>query len=204
MRMRIASALAVALMATLGSLALSQGQQLPPGEGFTIGVLADKEVNELPAGPRFWRIETFPTLAEAEAAAGPYGLAAEADGDVWLFTLGAAGATGGGGTFVAEVGPIPDITAPSYLLRVNQANAVPGGTTSVHFHPGAEAFYALAGTISLRTADGEMSINAGQSMAGHTPGTIMQVFNGGSTDLQGLVMFVVDATQPFSTKAAFP
>ena len=200
---KIVSLIAVVVAAGI-ALALAQGQELPPGEGFTIAVLADKEVTDLPTGPRFWRIETFPSLSEAQAAAGPYGLAAEAGGEAWLFTLGPAGASGAGGTFVAEVGPIPDITAPSYLLRVNEANAVPGGTTSVHFHPGAEAFYALTGTISLRTAEGEMSISAGQSMAGHTPGTIMQVFNGGSTDLHGLVMFVVDATQPFSTKAEFP
>jgi hypothetical protein len=32
----------------------------------------------------------------------------------------------------------------------------------------------------------------------------MQVFNGGTTDLTAFIMFVVDATRPFSTPAKFP
>jgi hypothetical protein len=32
----------------------------------------------------------------------------------------------------------------------------------------------------------------------------MQVSSSGSTDLHALVMFVVDATKPFSSPAAFP
>jgi len=203
MRNTISRFVTTSIVMTLVTFALAQDQQLPPGEGFTIAVLTEKPVNELPAGPLYWTLETFPTLAEAEAAAGPYGLAAEAGGQVWLFTLGAKDSGGAGGTFVTEIGPLPEVDAPSYLLRVNEANAVPGGSTSVHFHPGAEAFYALSGTISLRTADAVMSIDAGEHMAGHTAGTVMQVFNDGTTDLHGLVMFVVDATQPFSTKAAF-
>lgn len=203
MSRKTGSLLAVALLAGLGAFALSQNQQLPPGEGFDIAVLTEKEVAELPAGPLFWRIETFPTLQEAEAAAGEWGLATEAGGEAWLFTLGAAGGDGSGGTLVAEVGPLPEVVAPKFLLRANEAKAVPGGSTVVHSHPGAEAFYSLAGAIGVRTAGGEMTIETGQAMAGHAPGTVMQVFNGGSTDLHGLVLFVVDATQPFSTRAEF-
>ncbi|HLU81763.1 MAG TPA: hypothetical protein VKZ43_00050 [Trueperaceae bacterium] len=92
---KIVSLVAVVVAAGI-ALALAQGQELPPGEGFTIAVLTDKEVNELPFGPRFWRIENFPTLAEAQAVVGPYGLAAEAGEAVWLFTLGPAGASGAG------------------------------------------------------------------------------------------------------------
>jgi hypothetical protein len=32
----------------------------------------------------------------------------------------------------------------------------------------------------------------------------MEVFNGGTTDLTALIMFVVDATKPFSVPAALP
>jgi len=53
--------------------------------------MVEKKVDKLPPGPLFWRVETFATLAQAQAAAGPLGLAAESNGKAWLFTLGPAG-----------------------------------------------------------------------------------------------------------------
>lgn len=203
MRGKLGSTLAVILMFMLGAVALSQDQQLPLGDGFNIQVLTEKAVEVLPEGPLFWRIETLPTLEEAEAAAGPWGLATEEEGEAWLLTLGPGGGKTPGGTLVAEVGPLPEVVAPSYLLRINEATAVPGGSTKVHTHPGAEAFYTLAGEISVRTPEGVMTLEAGQAMVGQAPGTVLQVFNGSSTDLRSLVMFVVDATQPFSSPSEF-
>jgi mannose-6-phosphate isomerase-like protein (cupin superfamily) len=155
----------------------------------------------LPAGELVWRIETFPTLAQAQAAAGPWGLAAESAGKEWLFTLGPAGGSSAGGTEVAEVGPIPRITAPQYLLRINEASGAPGSITSVHTHPGSEAFYVLSGEQNIRTAQSVLRIEAGRSQAGSGSDTPMQVSSGGSTELRALVMFVVDATRPFSSPA---
>src|SRR5438093_13727456 len=67
----------------------------PPGawaqEALVTTSLAEKRVAQLPAGPLFWRVETFPTLAAAQAAAGPTGLVAESGGRIWLLTLGARG-----------------------------------------------------------------------------------------------------------------
>jgi hypothetical protein len=40
-------------------------------------------------------------------------------------------------------------------------------------------------------------------MNGHPAGTTMQVFNGGTTELTALIMFVVDATKPFSVPGKF-
>jgi hypothetical protein len=40
-------------------------------------------------------------------------------------------------------------------------------------------------------------------MNGHPAGTAMEVFNSGSTELDALIMFVVDATKPFSVPAKF-
>ena len=128
---------------------------------------------------------------------------AEAAGKVWLFTLGPAGGAPSGGTRVAEVGPIPEVTAPEYLLRINEASGPPGSVTSVHTHPGSEAFYILAGETSQRTPHGVTRIPAGQSMAGHGADVPMQVSSSGSNDLHSLVVFVVDATKPFSSPAKF-
>jgi hypothetical protein len=171
---------------------------------FEIKSVAEKKISQLPAGPLFWRIENFPTLTQAEAAAGPTGLAAEVAGKVWLFTLGAKGAASSGGSAVAEIGPVPPITAPEYLLRINSTGGPPGVKTPVHTHAGSETFYVLTGQLSQKSPHGESHVDAGQSMPGHGPGMPMEVSSSGTSELNALVMFVVDATQPFSTPATMP
>ena len=171
---------------------------------FVVKPIAEKKVAELPAGPLFWRLENFPTLAEAQAAAGPYALAAESGGKAWLFTLGPSGGSSAGGTKVAEVGPIAQVVATQYLLRINEGSGPPGSMTPAHTHPGSEAFYVLAGETSSHTPHGVKRVGAGQAAAGHGADTPMQVSSSGSTDLHSLVMFVVDAAKPFSSPAKFP
>jgi hypothetical protein len=163
--------------------------------------LAEKKIADLPTGSLYWRIENFTTLAEAKAAAGATALAVESRGKVWLFTLGPAGGSTAGGTKVAEVGPIPRIVAPQYLLRINEASGPPGSVTSQHTHPGSEAFYVLAGEQTIRTVKGTIRVKAGQPETGYGADNPMQVSSSGSTDLHSLVMFVVDATRPFSSPA---
>jgi hypothetical protein len=171
---------------------------------FVVTSVAEKKIAQLPAGPLFWQIETFPTLAQAQAAAGPTSLAADVSGKVWLFTLGPKGSAGHGGTPVTEIGPVPSVTAPEYLLRINHAGGPPGAKTPVHMHPGSETFYVLAGRLGQRTPQGVSYAEARQSMNGHDPGTPMEVFNPGTVDLDQLVMFVVDASKPFSIPAKLP
>ena len=166
--------------------------------------LVERQVADLPPGPLVWRIENYPSRADAETAAGPWSLVAEAAGKVWLFTLGATGGSSHGGAKVAEVGPIARVPASRFLLRINEASGPPGSVTPVHSHPGSEAFYVLAGEQSIRGAHGTMVVKAGQPEAGHGPAMAMQVSSSGSADLQSLVMFVVDADQPFSTPATLP
>ena len=64
---------------------------------------------------------------------------------MWLFTLGAKGASTPGGSKVVEIGPVPPITAPEYLLRINYTGGPAGVKTPLHTHPGSEAFYVLTG-----------------------------------------------------------
>ena len=163
--------------------------------------LAEKKVEELPAGPLFWRIENFAALPQAQAAAGHWSLVAESAGKVWLFTLGPAGGSSAGSTKVAEVGLIPRVAASQYLLRLM---GPPGSMSPVHTHPGSEAFFVLAGEPSIRSSHGEIRVKVGKAAAGHGADMPMQVLSSGSTDLHALVMFVVDATKPFSSPAAFP
>jgi quercetin dioxygenase-like cupin family protein len=183
---------------------------------YIVKPIAEVKVKQLPKGELFWRVESFPTLDAAKAAAPPYrwnpdtvsyeglpSLTAEVAGKAWLFTLGAKGGATAGGTKVAEIGPVPPLSAPEYLLRVNYGRGPPGSTTPVHMHPGSETFYVVAGRLGQRTPQGVMNVDAGHSMNGHPAGTAMEVFNSGSTELDALIMFVVDATKPFSVPAKF-
>ena len=151
-------------------LGLSLSLSAALAQKFEIKSVAEKKISQLPEGPLFWRIENFPTLAQAEAAAGPTGLAAEVAGKVWLFTLGAKDGPSSGGSAVAEIGPVPPITAPEYLLRINSTGGPPGVKTPVHTHAGSETFYVLTGQLSQKSPHGESHIDAGQSMPGHGPG----------------------------------
>jgi len=184
---------------------------------YVVKPVAEKKVKQLPAGPLYWRIENFPTLEQAKAAIPPdrwnpdtvsndvaTALTAEVAGKVWLFTLGPKGGVTPGGTKIAEVGPVPVVTASEYLLRVNHGYGPPGAKTPVHTHPGSEAFYVVAGRLGQKTTHGEAHVEAGQTMNGHAADMVMQVFNSGTTDLTALIMFVVDANRPFSTPAKFP
>ena len=168
---------------------------------FEVKPVAEKKVKELPPGPWYWLIENFPTLEQARAAAGPTSLAVEAAGKVWLFTLGPKDSPTHGGSKVIEIGPVAPIQAPEYLLRINAASGPPGAKTPVHTHPGSETFYVLTGQLSQKTAHGVSQVDAGQTMAGHGPDMPMEVSSSGTSDLTALVMFVVDASRPFSSPA---
>jgi hypothetical protein len=191
-----ASALVVAgLLLSLGAAAAQRLEVKP---------VVERKVTRLPEGPLFWRIENFPTLAQAQAAAGPTALAAEAAGKVWLFTLGPKGGVTPGASRVAEIGPVPQIAASEYLLRINRAGGPPGAKTPVHTHPGSEAFYVLTGTLGQKTPHGVGYAEAGATMNGHGGADMpMEVFSAGASDLDQLVMFVVDANRPFSSPAKF-
>jgi quercetin dioxygenase-like cupin family protein len=177
----------------LSSLALAQ-------QGFSAKPLVERKVTELPSGDLYWRIVNFDTQEQARQAAGSTGLVAESDGKVWLFTIGRAGEDQGGKK-VAEIGPVPRITAKEYLLRVMEAGGPQGSASAVHTHPGSEAFYVLRGELTQKTPHGEAKLAAGQGMVGHGADTPMMVSNSGTGDLREFALFVVDAEKPFSSSA---
>lgn len=196
--------LALAAAVALPSQAQTPAQATqPPTSATPLSVvpLVEKKVATLPSGELVWRVETFATLEAARRAAGPYALAAEADGRAWLFTLGTAGGATPGGTPVREIGPIRPVVAPEYLLRINYATGPAGAVTPVHSHPGSEAFLVLHGEHRLRTAHGLVRLPAGSAHAGDGADMAMQIASGGPEPVRTLVMFVVDATRPFSTPA---
>ena len=93
-------------MATAG-LALTPAHA-PAQTPLKIKPLAEKKVQSLPGGQLYWQIERFGTLSQAQAAAGPLGLAVESRGNAWLFRLGPADLPKSeGGEHMATVGPVP-------------------------------------------------------------------------------------------------
>ena len=191
----------VVWVAAIVGLLLSTAAQ---AQKFDVTPVTEKKVPRLPPGPLFWRIDTFPTLAKAQAVASPTALAADVAGKAWLFTLGPPDGSSPGGSKVAEIGPVPSITAPEYLLRVVRSGGPPGAKTPVHTHPGSETFYVLSGELTQKTPEGVNRVSAGQPMPGHPPNTPMQVSSSGASDLSALVMFVNDASKPFSSPATMP
>jgi hypothetical protein len=208
--------------ATLAVLIAMVGSTLAPSPVFAQGKyvvkpVAEMKVMQLPQGPLYWRVENFSTVDQAKAAAGSYrwnpdtvsydgspSMVTEVAGKVWLFTLGARGGATPGGSKLAEIGPVPPISAPEYLLRINHGSGAPGSTTSMHTHPGSEAFYVVAGRLGQKTSQGVRHIEAGGTMNGHAADMPMQVFNSGTTELTALIMFVVDGSRPFSVPAKLP
>jgi quercetin dioxygenase-like cupin family protein len=176
----------------------SVSQQPPVGTG---SPSVEKKLKELPPGSLFWRIENFLNLDQAKAAAGPTGLATEFSGKVWLFTLGPKAGATPGATKVTEVGPLPPIQAPEYLLRIMNVNAPPGWRSPEHSHPGSESFYVLKGRVGHKSQHGTHYADAEAVMNSHGADTPMQVFTASETDVELFAMFVVDATRPFSSPA---
>ena len=192
------------LLFAIGSLLSSSTAPAQTKPKFVIKPVAEKKLDRLPSGPLYWRVETFPTVAQAKAAEGPTSLAAQVDGKAWLFTLGSKGDPARGGSQVAEIGPVPSPgRLPEYLLRINNAGRPPGAKTRVHSHPGSETFYVLQGELSETTPNGVLHVEAGQGVPGHAPGMAMEASSSGASDLNALVMFVVDANRPFSSPAMF-
>ena len=167
----------------------------------TSKTLGEKPIAQLPTGTLTYRLDTFLTLAAAQAAAGPLGVAAEASGKAWLLTLGPQGGTSTGGTLVTELGPLVIPSATAYTLRLQQRVSQPGCEGDAHTHPGAEAWYLLAGEQTISSNAGQARLVAGQGLVGPAPGTPMQLAYTGTAMTDALTFLILDSAQPASTPA---
>jgi hypothetical protein len=162
--------------------------------------LAVKEFTTLPKGVLFLRFENFSTIEAAQSAATPASAVVEWAGKTWLITLGPRSRRPDGGTFVAEIGPIPPVPpAARYVLDVNEADFGPEMKAqvarAVHTHPGPEIFYLLTGEQCLETPNGVTRARAGEGMvaAANTP---MQLNIMGSSKRDAFFVIVHDAAKP--------
>ena len=65
----LVTVLVLLCLSTVSAFAQPGGIGVAGSGTLVIKALAEKKVAELPAGPPFWRVESFPTLAQAQAAA---------------------------------------------------------------------------------------------------------------------------------------
>ncbi len=171
---------------------------------FFVKPVVEKKIPQLPAGPLFWQIENFPTLEQAQAAAGPTSLAAAVAGKVWLFTLGSQVPRRQAAAKSRRSGPVPPITARSIsCASTSPAARLDRGPRCIAI-PVPKRSMCWPANWGRKTRVGVTRVDAGQTMNGHHADTPMEVFSSGTTDLIQLVMFVVDATRPFSSPARLP
>jgi hypothetical protein len=165
---------------------------------FGCTILARRTVKDLPKGPLFWYLVSFPTLTAAQAAAGPSSVVATAEGRHWVFTIAPDDGGPWRGQLVAQVGPLELPQMQAYTIEAAVAVLPPGSRSRVHTHAGPEAWYMLAGEQCVETPAGARRAGPGQGLtqAGFTP---MQLVVTGNVVRHALVVVVHDANQGFGS-----
>jgi quercetin dioxygenase-like cupin family protein len=162
-------------------------------------VTAHAVLGPLPQSPIFWHLDTYSTLAEAEAAKGPRGTVVESLGKVWLLTIDVAGWRPPRGARVAEIGPLPVREDANSAAQYMEAIFTPGMTAPAHRHSGPEAWYTVAGETCLETPDGKLVGRAGGSYVIVPGGPPMHLTATGTEIRRALVLILHDSTQPPTT-----
>ena len=88
-----------------------------------------------PAALCFWRVEAFPTAAEAQTASSSHSLMVETLGKVWLFTLPASKLSHHAAEPRSSKWSLAKVEAGEYLLRVNEGHGPPGGDDARAYTP---------------------------------------------------------------------
>jgi Ig-like domain-containing protein len=161
--------------------------------------------SEIADTPLVWMVETFPSLATAQAAAGPTAIAADIDGQAWLFTVTSRGAAsaGIGATRIAELGigaggssrPVKDVA--EYVLRATEVRIPPGQSTGLPSDTVSETLYVLRGEVTMPTLGG-VTFAQGRSMW-RTPSLPLTVSN---TTTQETSILLLDLLPSSSVPAA--
>ena len=205
--------LAVAAMAAVGAVPLTANAQpahhsgpyatacLPVAEraGREVGcwIVAQQPIGRLADPQAFWHLDAFPGREVAEAAKAPGGVVVEAFGRTWLLTIGGAGwRPSAGGERIAEIGPLPVTAGESYAVQYMEAIFTPGMTSSVHTHPGPEAWHTLTGETCLETPDGRQVGRAGGPPVIVPGGPPMHLTATGTETRRALVLILHDASRP--------
>ena len=148
------------------------------GAAFGCQLLVRTTIAAFPAGPLFWHLRSFDTLADAERARAPQDVIAAAGGQAWLFSFGPE-SQARAGRLVGRVGPLPLAGTGPFQIQLWYVVMPPGTSTGSHLHPGPEAWYVLEGEQCLDTPNGPIRARAGEGavVAENIP---MRLFNPGT------------------------
>ncbi len=164
-------------------------------------VIADQTIGALPRGSVSWQLDTFPTRADAQAAARAGSTVVESLGKVWLLTVAETGWRPAGkpvSTRVAEIGPLPVKPDARYAAQYLEAIFRPGMKSIVHRHGGPEAWYTASGETCLETPGGKLVGRPGQPVIVPAGGP-MELTATGTEVRRAVVLILYDVTEPSST-----
>lgn len=180
-------------------LAQTGGACIPVSERtteFGCFVHAEEHLQEAPAGPVYWHIDRFPDRASAQAAKSANGTVVEILGHVWLFTIAEESWRPSAGEHVADVGPLTLPRASSLMATYMEGNFKPGMQSTVHRHPGTEAWFVLSGAQCLETPHGQQIGRPGAAPVIVPPDEPMLLTGIGEQQGHWLVLILMDATMP--------
>jgi quercetin dioxygenase-like cupin family protein len=131
------------------------------------------------------------------SAKSPRGTVITSFGKIWLLSLEeAAWSPPAGGAHVATIGPLPVPDASSYTATYMEAVFTPGMMSSIHNHPGPEAFYTVAGETCLETSEGVSFGRLGEPAVVVPGGLPMQLTATGKDKREGLTLILHDSSMP--------
>jgi hypothetical protein len=165
-------------------------------------IVSAEPLGQLPRGPLFWHLDTYPMRAAAEAAKGPHGAVVESLGRIWLFTIAEREWRPVGGARVAEIGPLAVDPNTKYTASYRESIQTPGNPIgSSHRHPGPEASYTESGETCFETPEGKIVGRAGGEHVVVPGGHPMFFAATGSETRRALGLILHDSTKPVSSQA---
>ncbi|WP_175943404.1 hypothetical protein [Caballeronia sp. BCC1704] len=159
-------------------------------------VHAEEHLQKLPDGPIFWHIDRFTDRSSAQAAKTTNGTVVEILGTIWLFTIAGESWRSSTGEHIADVGPLTLPQARSLMATYMEGNFKPGMQSTIHRHPGTEAWFVLSGAQCLETPHGEQLGRPGAPPVIVAPGEPMLLTGIGKEQGHWLVLILMDATMP--------
>jgi quercetin dioxygenase-like cupin family protein len=166
---------------------------------FGCSYIENKPLPETLKEPLYWHIDKFDSGEHARAAVGSAGVAFQAHGTWWLFTIESAVDNHHGGEHVTQV-ELPALpSAKKYAMLVYSAYIPPGLTSRVHHHSGPEAFYVVEGEQCLETEARAYPMHKGDTLVIPT-GVTMQLVATGSIPRRSFAVVVYDASQAPTTR----
>jgi quercetin dioxygenase-like cupin family protein len=173
---------------------VTPGEIRPKFGCFRIGIAKNIKFSD-PAV--FWHLQTYPSLAAANAAKSSSGIVVEEeDGRVWLSEFGSKDRASRGGHHVAVIGPLSIVAGKKYDAEIAYSVMAPSDHSRVHTHAGPEAWYVLAGAQCLETPAGTLRGHPGETMIA-APNGPMQLSVTSADVARALTLVIHDSTQGF-------